>query len=143
MWGYNSTASFGVTGSTAVTFTNSFRWGSSNQTYSPYGGSLYIGNSSSTTSWWKQLFTITEVPVNPLDSKVTLNFGAASTSGTPEFEVDGKWSVDLPIKPAVPEVYSKIGTAWKLADIIYTKIGNAWKEVTDLYVKVSSWKRSN
>lgn len=114
MWGYNSyAASFTATGSTTTSSLGTFRYSSAASTYTPYGGQLRLVNTG--RSWWRQISTITDVPVDNTTSKITLNFGALSGTGAAsEYYWEGgsaAWTAELPIYPH--SIFVNVGGTWK------------------------------
>lgn len=135
-WAYNSTSAFSVTGSSTSSL-GTWRWGSSDTTYSPYGGSLALQTNG--RSWWKQLFTITDIPVTTSTTEITLSFGAVGGSYSNEFETSAAWTAKLSI-PAM-SVKVKVSGAWK-SGAMWVKTGGTWKKGT-VWVKVNGvWKKS-
>lgn len=135
-WAYNSTSAFSVIGS-STTSLGTFRWGSANSTYSPYGGSLALLQTG--RSWWRQLFTITDIPVTATTSKITLSFGAVGGSYASEFETSGAWTADLPIIP-MSAVYNNGGT-WKHGYAWYND-GGTWKKGIPWINVSGTWKKA-
>lgn len=137
MWGYDTYATFSVTGSSSTSL-NNIRYGSiadSSSPGSPYAGGLYLGLTG--RSWWRQLTTIADVPVTASATSVTLNFGAVAGT-TSNFEYTSAWTATLPITPMVVKI--KVGGQWK-DGIPFVKVGSQWKQGI-AWVKVGdAWKK--
>lgn len=133
-WAYNSTATFSVTVGSTTTSLGTWRWGSTDTTYSPYGGSLALQPSG--RSWWRQLFKIANVPVVASTSQIVLNWGAVGGSYASEFETTTAWSATLTILPMSVKV--KVGNDWKIG-VPWVKVSGTWRKGTP-WVKVNgSW----